>query len=65
MVDVQPQLAISLATKQRGYLKNEIASLLCLPGDDLLSQGLAPQVSSALEVLTTVFEMGTGGTPPA
>ena len=37
----------------------------CLPGDDLLCQGLAPQVSSALEVLTSVFGMGTGGTPPA
>ena len=43
----------------------EIVSSLCLPGDDLLSQDPAVQVSSALEVLTSVFEMGTGGTPPA
>ena len=35
-----------------------------LPGNDLLSQDPAVQVSSALEVLTSVFEMGTGGTPP-
>ena len=35
-----------------------------LPGNDLLSQDSAIQVSSALEVLTTVFGMGTGGTPP-
>ena len=33
-------------------------------GGDLLSQGLAPQVPSALEGLTAVFGMGTGGTPP-
>ena len=33
-------------------------------GNVLLSQGLASQVPSAQEGLTTVFEMGTGGTPP-
>ena len=31
------------------------------PGDDLFSQEVAPQVSSALESLTSVFGMGTGG----
>ena len=36
-----------------------------LPGDDLPSQDPAVQVFSALEVLTSVFGMGTGGTPPA
>ena len=36
-----------------------------LPGNDLLSQDSAIQVPSALEVLTSVFGMGTGGTPPA
>jgi hypothetical protein len=36
------------------------------PGDDLFSQEVAPQVSSALESLTSVFGMGTGGAfPPA
>src|SRR5690606_4682504 len=35
-----------------------------LPGDVLLSQGLSPQVPSALEGLTSVFGMGTGGSPP-
>ena len=34
------------------------------PGDDLSSQGVAPQVSSALESLTSVFGMGTGGSSP-
>jgi hypothetical protein len=33
-------------------------------GNDLLSHSLTAAVSSALEVLTSVFEMGTGGTPP-
>ena len=32
------------------------------PGDDLLSHGL-PAVPSAQEGLTSVFGMGTGGTP--
>ena len=31
-------------------------------GDDLLSQAVARQVSSALWSLTSVFGMGTGGT---
>jgi hypothetical protein len=34
------------------------------PGDVLLSQGAAPQVPSALVVLTSVFGMGTGVAPP-
>ncbi len=34
------------------------------PGDVLLSQGAAPQVPSALAVLTSVFGMGTGVAPP-
>ena len=33
-------------------------------GSDLLSQAVTRQVPSALEVLTTVFEMGTGVAPP-
>jgi hypothetical protein len=33
-------------------------------GGDLLSQGVAPQVPSARAGLTSVFGMGTGGTPP-
>ena len=31
-----------------------------LPGNDLLSQGVAPQLPSALRSLTSVFGMGTG-----
>ena len=34
---------------QKSYLLRD-SLFACLPGDDLLSQGLAPQVSSALEV---------------
>ena len=33
-------------------------------GGDLLSQGISPQVPSALAGLTAVFGMGTGVTPP-
>jgi hypothetical protein len=33
-------------------------------GDDLLSQGVSPQVPSALAVFTAVFGMGTGVSPP-
>jgi hypothetical protein len=35
-----------------------------IPGNVLLSHDLAIIVSSALESLTSVFEMGTGVTPP-
>ncbi len=35
------------------------------PGGDLLSHAVASAVPSALEGLTTVFEMGTGVAPPA
>ena len=35
-----------------------------MPGGDLLSQGTAPQVPSALAGFTSVFGMGTGGSPP-
>ena len=34
-----------------------------IPGNDLLSRGVAPEVSSALKGLTAVFEMGTGVSP--
>ncbi len=37
---------------------------MLIPGDDLSSQKLVLQVLSAPVVLTTVFGMGTGGTPP-
>lgn len=35
-----------------------------LPGGDLLSQGTAPRVPSALASFTSVFGMGTGGSSP-
>ena len=37
--------------------------LFIYPGDDLLSQGLAPQVPSALRGLTSLFGMGKGVSP--
>ena len=43
----------------RGAFRDEIGS-----GSDLLSQGVTPQVPSALEGLTSVFGMGTGVAPP-
>ncbi len=43
-------------SRRRGRLRN--------PGDDLLSQGVPPQVPSALAVFTAVFGMGTGVSPP-
>ncbi len=33
------------------------------PGSDLLSHGVAPEVSSARKGLTSVFGMGTGVSP--
>ena len=35
-----------------------------LLGNDIFSQGVSPQVSSALERFTSVFGMGTGGSTP-
>src|SRR5205814_5441733 len=40
------------------------ASSIAISGGDLLSQGVSPQVPSALAGLTSVFGMGTGVTPP-
>ena len=36
---------------------------ILMSGGDLLSQGVAPQVPSALTGFTSVFGMGTGGSP--
>ncbi len=35
--------------------------ILCLPGDDLLSQSIAQSLSSTLTCFTSLFEMGRGG----
>lgn len=40
------------------------ALITFMSGGDLLSQGVAPQVPSALAGLTSVFGMGTGCSPP-
>jgi hypothetical protein len=42
----------------------EVGAIKRNPGDDLLSQGVSPQVPSALAVFTSVFGMGTGVSPP-
>ncbi len=49
-------------TKGRQTLVGGPSTLM--PGGDLLSQGVAPQVPSALAGFTSVFGMGTGGSPP-
>ena len=41
-----------------------VPDLFLSPGNDLLSQEASLQVSSALEVFTSVFGMGTGVSPP-
>ena len=48
-------------------LKKQITKVICFfskTGNVLFSQAVARQVSSALESLTSVFEMGTGGSSP-
>ena len=54
--------------KRAAPSKTEQPSPKKMSGSDLLSQGVAPQVPSALTGLTSVFGMGTGGslslTPP-
>ena len=59
---------ISHRTEKRGQNANERpgdgAFVLEKSGGVLLSQGVYPQVPSALAVLTSVFGMGTGVTLP-
>ena len=43
---------------------HERGTIVRNPGDVLLSQGISPQVPSALVGLTAVFGMGTGVSPP-
>ena len=45
-----------MGSKRDGYKK--------IPGSDLLSHGVTPEVPSAEEGLTAVFGMGTGVSPP-
>ena len=51
--------------KQKGPLTLNQRAFVFKPGSVLLSHCLTAAVSSALEGLTSVFEMGTGVTPPA
>ena len=41
-----------------------LGALGIIPGGDLLSHRVSPAVPSALEVLTSEFEMGSGVAPP-
>jgi hypothetical protein len=52
-------------SKQKGPLTLNQRAFVFKPGGVLLSHCLTAAVSSALEGLTSVFEMGTGVTPPA
>ncbi|WP_207647269.1 hypothetical protein, partial [Desulfosporosinus sp. BG] len=61
-VEPRPQSFQSFHSLHKSYFHEHRKDYLvrdslfaCLPGDDLLCQGLAPQVSSALKVLTSVF----------
>ena len=49
---------------QNGQTGNRSGRLTDMLGNDLLSHQAAPAVPSAQEGLTSVFEMGTGVTPP-
>src|SRR5690606_5824250 len=57
-----------LAKRAKGFVINLTRSLrpglFWPPGSDLLSRWHPPPVPSALEGLTSVFGMGTGGSPP-
>ena len=52
-----------MIAKQKA-LRHITIRLLYKSGNDLLSQGVSTQVSSALESLTSVFGMGTGVSSP-
>jgi hypothetical protein len=56
--------AIHVSSIARPRAANRRGPTMKYPGDDLFSQEVAPRVSSALESLTSVFGMGTGGASP-
>jgi hypothetical protein len=57
-------LAISLNFEAKKKASENLRPFRYKSGDDLLSHIVSNAVSSALEGLTSVFEMGTGVTPP-
>jgi hypothetical protein len=57
MRDEAPRSSPELRRRAEALVKRK-------PGGDLLSQGVSPQVPSALAVFTAVFGMGTGVSPP-
>ena len=61
-----PYCSILLSYQKWGYLiiSRDSPTFKSIPGNDLLSHGVATVVPSALEDLTSVFGMGTGVAPP-
>ena len=60
-------LSLSRFVRSLRELKKTDHYVICLfnkTGNVLFSRAVARQVSSALESLTSVFEMGTGGSSP-
>ena len=65
---IVPTISASCSRHRSAPLRKEgrpeWTALETMSGGDLLSRGIAPQVPSALAGLTSVFGMGTGGSPP-
>ena len=60
----QPEIKPGAAQNEEKPSAFDRGLLQIYSGGDLLSQGVSPQVPSALAGLTSVFGMGTGVTPP-
>ena len=67
MIDLPTIQSFRPITKAQGrglpYEASPFLSPFFESGGDLLSRAVSSQVPSALKVLTSVFGMGTGGTP--
>jgi hypothetical protein len=61
---INPLRSFRTNTKKKPRDFRSLGLFFFNPGNDLLSHSLTAAVSSALEGLTSVFGMGTGGTPP-
>ena len=59
-----PDRTIRWPKKEKPRIQFWIRGSSRVPGGDLLSHRASPAVPSALEVLTSEFEMGSGVTPP-
>ncbi len=61
-IETRIEMVFLLYTQRDPHCCESLLSFI--PGSVLLSHPVAREVPSALEVLTAVFEMGTGITPP-